>query len=177
MTTSVPAYPAISQYPRGGYLWAMDQLEAGNEMRRWGWPIEVDVCDKWPDLHIERAPRVWKVFQADDYPRQGFSNSCWGGEGGDRVVGIGSDGGFYTPTEGDKAALDWQYVYEVTAEQIDMMDRNRFTHVPYADPDEAYENNSFIERTKAYHRFERRMVLGAILLAVVIIAVAASNWK
>ena len=134
----VKPYLALSRYPAGSYLWARDQLKAGNDVRREGWPIEI-----WPNVNDSGKPisgtytRIWKIYRINDVDSsydgccQGFSSGVVGADN-DSWGDLGMDSGGYTPSNDDLVALDWQLVSDVTLEQIIRLDANRMTRHPNA---------------------------------------------
>ena len=123
----VPAYPAISKFVPGSYGWAMDQLAAGNEVRRWKWPIEVS--GSWETG--KNTVAIWHLYKLNDYGGmcKGFNSGTTGADN-DCYEGLGVDSMGYSPSPEDKEATDWQTIGEVTNKQIQFMDRMRYRHWP-----------------------------------------------
>lgn len=119
--TAVAPYIAISRAPRGSYAWALDQLAAGNYVRRACWPIEV------------RSPTytaIWKLYPSGyGSVCQGFSPQCVSADL-DSWGDLGMDSGNYYPTVEDQLALDWQFETDVTPADIEHHDKNRLTVWP-----------------------------------------------
>lgn len=122
----VPAYLSLTKYPRGSFGWAMDQLAAGNDVRRTEWPIEVR----------DGYTCIWKVYKIS--PGSSYNGMCKGFSNG--VVGadndswgdLGTDSSGYSPTDDDRVALDWQLVVDVSPAQIIRLDANRVIRYPNA---------------------------------------------
>lgn len=108
----VPAYPSLSAFPKGSYWWALDQLEAGNEIRREGWPIEIRP-DGWTaiwHLYCSTGSGARDMYKGFNSGVIGADNDSWGN--------LGMDSGIYRASPEDKIALDWQLVIDVTATQV-----------------------------------------------------------
>jgi hypothetical protein len=154
-------YIAISPHPNGSYGWAMDQLTAGNDMRRWGWPVEVSE---------HHGAAIWHLFRAR-YDRSsnfdvihGFYNGVVG-EWGDSLEGYGMLGGSYTPSTEDRDAKDWQYVTDVTLDQILYLNGRRPRRIGPRDEETP---------SPVYMRDEKRFVwacIGIMVLVIVLIGV------
>lgn len=146
--TAVPAYLSLSRHPRGSYAWAMDQLDAGNEVRRSTWPIEV------------RNPTytaIWKVYPTRyERPCSGFSSGCVGADM-DSWGSLGMDSGGYYPSVEDHLALDWQLVTDVTAAEIAWHDAHRVPVTP----------NPYVEQWQRVN--SRQDFLWALLFIVIAI--------
>lgn len=104
----VPPYYSLSSYPRGSYLWAVDQLAAGNPVRREEWPIEIR-DNGWK--------AIWQVYKTDYSYCKGFSPGCVGADN-EGLEGYGIDSNGYSPTPDDKMALDWSLVSETSETTI-----------------------------------------------------------
>lgn len=115
----------------------MDQLRAGNEVRREHWPIEV-----WPfpasmyyghgnqTLSPVFHTKIWHLYSIDDTTIcQGFNSGVCGADN-DAWGDLGTDSGCWTPTPDDMIALDWQLISDVGPEQIEYLDKHRMTRHP-----------------------------------------------
>jgi hypothetical protein len=79
------------------FEWAMFHVSQCRRIRRISWP------EKWG--------MKWQVWASPDLgmdrPVCGWGNQI-GFVDADRFEGLGTDGSYYTPTEGDKVAIDWE---------------------------------------------------------------------
>lgn len=107
----MPPYIALSPHAKGSYGWSMDQLAAGNEMRREGWPIELR--DGWT--------AIWHLYRYENGICNGFSSGMVGADN-DSWGDLGTDSMGYSPKAEDLSATDWQFVSDVTPEQIARLD-------------------------------------------------------
>lgn len=117
-------YIAITQYPPHTFGWAMAQLDAGNQVRRFSWPIEVE----------EYGTRIWRVYKISPVTMcKGFSNGVCGADN-DSWGNLGTDSGCYKPSADDLVACDWQTLDSVTPQQIEIMNlpENRMVRTPNA---------------------------------------------
>jgi hypothetical protein len=121
------SYPAISPFEKHTYGWAMDQLAAGNEVRRQHWPIEVVGSWDTGKNHVW----MWHLYPLNDNGGmcQGFNSGVVGADN-DYYDGLGVDSMGYGPTREDLDATDWQTTDEVTQEQISYLDAHRTAHWP-----------------------------------------------
>lgn len=142
-------YIAISRAPRGTYAWALDQLAAGNYMRRACWPIEV---------RSATYTAIWKLYPSGYRSIcQGFSPNCVGADN-DSWGDLGMDSGQYYPTVEDQLAHDWQFDTDVTAADIEYHDKHRLTVWP----------NVYVQEWQRRNRITDH--LWAMLFAVAFIA-------
>jgi hypothetical protein len=131
-------YPAISQFQVGSYQWAMDQVRAGNDMRRVPWPIEVTKAgsevgagDGASRIVKEDEVAIWHVYLMNERVGsmcKGFSSGVVGADN-DMVGDLGVDSSGYTPSNQDLIAMDWQFVTDVTQKQIEYYDAHRYPHI------------------------------------------------
>jgi hypothetical protein len=125
MMISFEKYPVLSTNPAGSYAWAMDQLEGGREVRRKGWPIEVDdVADGLK--HV----RIWRIYRTGAAIFKGFNVLTTDPSANDAWGTLGTDGDIYTPNLMDIGSHDWQTVEQVTDCQIDHLNRHRYLRIP-----------------------------------------------
>lgn len=160
----VQPYPTISRYRTGSYGWAMDQVFAGNDMRRWGWPIEVRPSTlRKGDTYTA----IWKIYQnGSGSPCKGFSSGVVGADN-DAWGDLGTDSSGYCPKPEDVTATDWQFASEVTPDQIAYLDTHRMTVTP----------NPYIAEYMARERAsDRRLALYLFLIAAGIVAVPILIW-
>lgn len=121
----IPPYLSLTKWPKGSYNWAMDQLAAGNDVRRTEWPIEV----------TDGYTFIWKVYSISEKNSsyngmcKGFSNGVVGADN-DSWGDLGTDSSGYNPTNDDRIALDWQLVVDVSPTQIARLDANRVLRYP-----------------------------------------------
>jgi hypothetical protein len=163
-------YIAISRDPAGSYGWAMDQLAAGNDVRRADWPIEIRPLSEFQDFE-GRGPFtwndaevfVWKVYRYGETGRcKGFSNGVVGADN-DSWGDLGTDSGIYVPDADDLVALDWQTVDDVTDEQICRLNAMRMPRYP----------NAYLQEYDRSERAKQRRFL-TVAISVIVILIAAS---
>lgn len=116
-------YIAITPYKVGTYGWAMDQLAAGNQVRRFDWPIEVE----------ENGVRIWRVYKISPTTMcKGFNPGVSGADN-DSWGDLGTDSMCYYPSQNDLVATDWQTVDSITKQQIDFLNTHRMVRTPNMD--------------------------------------------
>lgn len=169
-------YPAISRYPIGSFGWAMDQVLAGNDMRRACWPIEVykkgekRIGDS--GYRSEDYVAIWHVYICND----NFCSMCKGFSSGvccadnDQVGDLGIDSYGYYATAEDKAATDWQYVRDVTPEQIAWHDEHRVLHIS------CDIHGRYGPLPEKLHDTYHTMMLIYCLIAILVIMTMAMVW-
>lgn len=129
----VPPYPALSRGERGSFEWAIDQLRAGNEVRRWGWPIEVTQVQPnqfWKPAEAIYVTRIWHLYTSGETMiLKGFSSGVCGADN-DAWGYLGTDSMGYSATPEDRVAIDWQLVADVTPAQVAYCDAHRWPRIP-----------------------------------------------
>lgn len=165
------AYIGISRAPKGTFEWAMDQLWAGNEVRREEWPIEIEPRPTAPPGGFVNHARIWRLYSFGDSTGaticQGFNPGCCGADN-DSWGNLGMDSGVYTPSIDDMVALDWQFVTEVTPDQIRERDANRVPRYP----------NEYVAAYNAKRPVRTwRVVMLTLLLAAAVLALWAARGR
>lgn len=149
----------------GTYAWAMLQVRSGRDVRRAGWPIEVEKagtdrpggCGSTYRLNHDYVA-IWHLYRSSSMGGicKGWSSGVVGADG-ESIGDLGTDSGGYSPSPADEAAEDWMLVSDVTKEQIVEMDAKRFQHHP----------NQYIEdygRPQS-HALTYWFLFGALILA------------
>lgn len=97
---TVSKFVVISPHPQGSYLWALDQLDGGNKMRRPQWPIEFE---------DDGTPNPLFIFKsyAGYGPILGFSTGVIGADWSFTYEGLGTPSNGYSPSYADRSATDW----------------------------------------------------------------------
>lgn len=156
-------YISLSRAPRGSFEWAMDQVRAGNEVRREAWPIEVEPRPTDPPGGFVNHARIWHLYDVGGRTIcKGFNSGVCGADN-DSWGDLGMDSSVYTPNVDDIIALDWQFVSEVTPEQIAERDANRV---------ERYPNESVVAFERYLAKQDRKTRRLMILLGVLGVALA-----
>lgn len=122
----------------GTYAWAMLQVRSGRDVRRAGWPIEVEKAGTvrpggcGTTYHLNRDyVAIWHLYRSssEEGTFKGWNTGVIGLEG-EQIGDLGTDSCGYWPSPADEAAEDWMLVSDVTKEQIAEMDARRFPHHP-----------------------------------------------
>jgi hypothetical protein len=158
MSFRPPSLDYYAEAMSGSWSWAQYQLSRGRQVRRRDWPVFVS----WDETLIWR---VWP-FRGETY-FQGFASGVVGPDNGG-VVGLGSDGGGYRPSDEDRSANDWQLLEAVTKEQLDQAAYSEPPWIRYSFKEEAPAKS-----VVKYH--SHAVVLASISLALVAIFIV-SHW-